>query len=71
MCSDGQSFELADLDGLELEEFDPAQRLTSREAIIAYMTDILRSGDVALFQSAVNDVLRAAEFKKVPSDREG
>lgn len=59
MSGPGQNFELDDLDSLELEKFDPAQHLTSCEAISAYMTDILASGDIVLFQSAVNDVLRA------------
>lgn len=65
MSSHGQHFELDDLEGLELEEFDPAQHLTSSEAIAAYMTDILGSGDIALFQSAVNDVVRAQGMAKV------
>lgn len=63
-----QGFELNDLDGLDgldLEEFDPSQHLTSSDAISAYMTDILASGDVALFQSAVNDVVRAEGMAKV------
>lgn len=65
MSNHGDGFELPDLDGLDLEEFDPAQHLTSSEAISAYMTDILASGDLALFQSAVNDVVRAQGMSKV------
>ena len=62
-------FELDDLEGLELEEFDPALHLISGDAIEAYMTDILASCDVALIQSAVGDVMRAQGMARKGSER--
>jgi probable addiction module antidote protein len=62
-----REIELDDLEGLDsdLEEFDPAQHLTNLDAIAAYMSDIMATGDTALFQSALNDVVRAFGTGKV------
>lgn len=62
-----QGIELVDLEGLELdlEEFDPAQHLTNLDAIAVYMSDIMATGDTALFQSALNDVVRAFGTGKI------
>ena len=59
------AFQLDHLDGLGLEEFDPTQHLTSKEAIAAYMSEIMATGDTAMFQSAMNDVVRAYGIGKV------
>jgi probable addiction module antidote protein len=59
MSNHDDVLKLEDMEGLGLEEFDPAQYLTSPETIAAYMTEILAEGNVALFQSAMEDVMRA------------
>lgn len=48
-----------DLEGGRLDEFDPAAFLTSDEAIAAYITDIVAADDMALLNSAIDDVARA------------
>lgn len=50
---------LADLEGLGLEDFDPAEYITSDEAAAAYLTEALATNDAAIFASAVGDVARA------------
>ena len=50
---------LADLDGLALEEFDPADYIASDEAAAAYITEALQTNDAAIFAAAVGDVARA------------
>lgn len=47
-----------------LEDFDPAEYLTSDEAIAAYMTDIMAAGDMALLNSAIDDVVHARGVAK-------
>jgi probable addiction module antidote protein len=60
MSKQKERVQLRYLDGLaELEDFDPAVNLISDEAIAAYITDILAAGDLALFNSAIDDVVRA------------
>ena len=57
---------LTDLSGLDdLPTFDPADHLDSEEAIAAYMTDIIATGDIALLRSAIDDVVRARGVAKV------
>jgi probable addiction module antidote protein len=55
---DNHGIKLSDLDNLDLEDFDPAEYLTSPEAIAAYINEALASGDTALFAAAVNHVAR-------------
>ena len=52
-------FDLDDLDALGLTRFDPTQHLTSPEAVAAYMSEIVATGNAELFQAAMNDVVRA------------
>lgn len=54
-----------DLDDLDLEVWDPVDSLTSKEAIAAYLTDILAAGDLNLFNSALADVARAIGMGRV------
>jgi len=50
---------LADLDGLDLEDFDPAEYITSDVAAAAYINEALSTNDAALLASAIGDVARA------------
>jgi DNA-binding phage protein len=55
-----QRLQLDDLDGIdELEDFDPVGNLTGEQAIAAYITDVLATGNLALLNSAIADVVRA------------
>lgn len=58
-------FDLDDLDALGLTRFDPAQHLTSLDAVAAYMSEIVAAGNAELFQAAMNDVVRAHGMGKV------
>lgn len=54
------------LDGIEdLEEFDPAEHLTTKEAIAAYLSAALASGDLEHFKDALNTAARAEGMAKV------
>ncbi|UTY60665.1 putative addiction module antidote protein [Massilia sp. erpn] len=53
---------------LGLSEFDPIDYLNSKETIAAYMSEILASGDAELFQSAMNDVVRAYGMGKIAKE---
>lgn len=55
-------------EGLHLEEFDAAQHLTSKEAIAAYMTEVMATGDPAILLSAMNDVVRAHGMGRVAKE---
>lgn len=59
------SFDLDDLVALGLTRFDPTQHLSSKEAVAAYMSEIVATGNAELFQSAMNDVVRAYGMGKV------
>lgn len=61
-------FDSDDLKALGLTEFDPADYLTSRTAIATYMSEIAASGDAALFQTAMNDVVRAVGLGALAND---
>ncbi|WP_426075612.1 addiction module antidote protein [Janthinobacterium sp. PSPC3-1] len=63
--NDRDTFDLDDLGALGLTRFDPAQHLTSPEAVAAYMSEIVATGNAELFQSAMNDVVRAHGMGKV------
>jgi probable addiction module antidote protein len=47
------------IDVSALPEFDGARYLTSKEAIAAYLTDILEANDAGLLASALGDIARA------------
>lgn len=68
LCSE-HNITLADLDGLGLEDFDPAEYITSDEAAAAYLTEALAANNAAVFASAVGVVARArgiAEHQTAP-----
>ena len=44
------SFDLNDLDALGLTPFDPTQHLSSKEAVAAYMSEIVATGNADLFR---------------------
>jgi len=60
-----ESFDLDDLDALGLAPFDPTLHLTSKEAVAAYMSEVVATGDAELFQAAMGDVVRAYGMGKV------
>ena len=62
---DHDTFDLDDLEALGLSKFDPTQHLTSKAAMAAYMSEIVATGNAELFQSAMNDVVRAYGMGKV------
>lgn len=45
--------------GLDLEDFDPLEYITSDEAA-AYITQALATNDAAIFAAAIGDIARAA-----------
>ncbi|HEX5373127.1 MAG TPA: addiction module antidote protein [Aquabacterium sp.] len=49
----------------ELPEFDAAPYLDSDEAVAAYLTDILESGDSALLAAALGDIARARGMTEI------
>jgi len=49
----------------ELPEFDAALYLDSEEAVAAYLTDILESGDSALLAAALGDIARARGMTEI------
>jgi probable addiction module antidote protein len=66
MSKQKQQLQLDDLAGLdELEDFDPIENLVSEQAIAAYITDVLAAGNLALFNSAIDDVVRARGVAKI------
>ncbi|NRR29519.1 putative addiction module antidote protein [Oxalobacteraceae bacterium] len=56
---------LADLEHLDLVEFDPAEYITSDEAAAAYLTEALDCNDAAMFAAAVGDVARARGMSEI------
>lgn len=57
--SNEHNLTLADLEELELDEFDASEYLTSDEAIAAYLTEALECGDAGLVAQALGKVARA------------
>lgn len=55
---------LSDLEGLDLEDFDPAEYLTSDEAA-AYITQALATSDAAIFAAAIGDIARARGMSEI------
>ncbi len=49
----------------ELPEFDAAPYLDTDEAVAAYLTDILESGDSALLAGALGDIARARGMTEI------
>lgn len=49
----------------DLPEFDATLHLKSREAIAAYLTDILEADDVALLAAALSDIVRAGGASEI------
>lgn len=49
----------------DLPVFDPAQYLTSDEAIAAYLGDVMETGDPALLAAALGDVARARGMTQI------
>jgi probable addiction module antidote protein len=49
----------------ELPEFDAGPYLDSEEAVAAYLTDILESGDPALLAGALGDIARARGMDRI------
>lgn len=66
---DNDELDLDDLEALGLTRFDPTQHLTSKNAIAAYMSEIVATGNADLFRSATNDVVRAYEMGEVAKSR--
>lgn len=57
---DDTEYLLEDLEGIEgLDDFDPAAHLTSKEAAAAYMTQMLKDGDMTLLKEALETLARA------------
>lgn len=59
------NFTLADLNGLGLEDFDPAEYITSDEAAAVYINEALLTNDAALLASAIGDVARARGMTEI------
>ena len=56
---------LSDLEGLDLEDFDPAEYITSDEAAAAYITQALATNDAAIFAAAIGDIARARGMSEI------
>lgn len=56
---------LSDLEGLDLEDFDPAEYVTSDEAAAAYITQALETSDAAIFAAAIGDIARARGMTEI------
>lgn len=59
------NIKLSDLQDVGLEDFDPAEYISSDEAAAAYLTQALEANDVAIFAAAVGDVARARGMAEV------
>src|SRR5690242_15054130 len=53
---------------LELEDFDSAEFLTSKEAIAAYLQHAFASGDMEHFKQAIKTARRAEKMSKIAAD---
>lgn len=56
---------LSDLEALDLEDFDPAEYITSDEAAAAYITQALATNDAAIFAAAIGDIARARGMSEI------
>ena len=73
--SDNIKLTLDDLDGIEgldslegvdgIKAFDPAKHLNSKEAIAAFLSFAVRSGDVEHFKEAIKIAARAERMSRV------
>lgn len=59
------NFTLAGLNGLGLEDFDPAEYITNDEAAAVYINEALLTNDAALLASAIGDVARARGMTEI------
>ncbi|MED5615785.1 addiction module antidote protein [Janthinobacterium sp. P210005] len=59
------NIKLSDLEGLDLEDFDPAEYITSDEAAAAYITQALETNDAAIFAAAIGDIARARGMAEI------
>lgn len=50
---------------IETKPWDPAERLTSREAIAAYLEAVFEEGDAGLIAAALGDVARSRGMTEV------
>lgn len=58
----GSEIRLDGVDGIEgLAEFDPAAHLTTPEALAAYLTEMLKDGDLTLVKQAISTYVKATE----------
>lgn len=55
----------ADLEGLGLEDFDPAEYITNDEAAAVYINEALATNDAGLLASAIGDVARARGMTEI------
>ena len=53
---------------LELEEFDPAEYLTTKETIAAYLSSAAQSGNAEHLKAAMNTAARAGTMAKIAAD---
>ena len=59
MNQNDTAFQLDSLDGIDgLEDFDVTQSLTSDAAIAAYINDVIASGEQALINEALKNVIK-------------
>lgn len=63
--SNEHNLTLADLEELELDEFDASEYLTSDEAIAAYLTEALECCDAGLVAQALGKVARARGMAEI------
>lgn len=56
---------LSDLERLDLEDFDPAEYITSDEAAAAYITQALATNDAAILAAAIGDIARARGMTEI------
>ena len=56
---------MSDLDGLEIDDFDPSEYLGSEQAVAAYLTEALESNDASMLATAVGNVARARGMTEI------
>ena len=56
---------MSDLDGLEIDDFDPSEYLGSEQAVAAYLTEALESNDASMLAAAVGNVARARGMTEI------
>jgi probable addiction module antidote protein len=61
----GNEITIEDLEGLDVEDFDAADYLTSEETIAAYLTEVMNNGTYAQLGAAVGTVARARGMAEI------